>query len=141
MHVSSSSIEIRPAGGRLRVRVIVDRDGGVDLDAVAALSSQLSEALDATDVLGEDPYVLEVTSPGVDRPLVLPRHWGRSVGRLVRVQVGESQIVGRVESCDESSVTVRLEPDGQSQTLAYAQIDSAVVEIEFSRGAGDDHGH
>ena len=72
------------AGRRSVVRVIVDSDGGVDLDAVADVSKAVSDALDEADPLGEQPYVLEVTSPGVDRPLTEPRHWRRNIGRKVK---------------------------------------------------------
>src|SRR6059058_4887589 len=82
-------VTVTAAGRRSVVRVVVDRDGGVDLDAVADISRVLSEALDADDVMGEAPYVLEVSSPGVDRPLTQPRHWRRAAGRLVTVTVAD----------------------------------------------------
>ena len=83
-------VTVTSAGRRSLVRVIVDADGGVDLDAVADVSRAVSDALDA-DAATPDfagPYVLEVSSPGVDRPLTEPRHWRRAVGRLVQVQIG-----------------------------------------------------
>ena len=70
--------------------MLVDKDGGVSLDEVAEVSQAVSATLDlpaADAVLGAAPYVLEVSSPGIDRPLVHPRHWRRAVGRLVRVQL------------------------------------------------------
>ena len=76
-------VEVTAAGRRRRVCVVVDRDGGIDLDAVADVSKSVSDVLDASDALGSAPYVLEVTSPGVDRPLTQPRHWRRARGRLV----------------------------------------------------------
>ncbi|OMQ09650.1 hypothetical protein A7K94_0222020, partial [Modestobacter sp. VKM Ac-2676] len=80
---------VRPAGQRSVVRVVIDRDAGVSLDDVAELSRALSEVLDGEDeAFGSAPYVLEVTSPGIDRPLTAPRHWRRNVGRLVDVAVG-----------------------------------------------------
>ena len=79
------------AGRRHVVRVIVDADGGINLDAVADVSRAVSAALDAAEEAGGDilagEYQLEVSSPGVDRPLTLPRHWRRNVGRLVKVTV------------------------------------------------------
>jgi len=81
-------VNVTSAGRRSLVRVVVDADGGVDLDAVAEVSRVVSEALDADAPGGPafaGPYVLEVTSPGVDRPLTEPRHWRRAVGRLVQV--------------------------------------------------------
>src|SRR3982751_6230174 len=81
--------EVTPAGRRRVLRVVVDRDGGIDLDGVADLSHAVSEALDSSDVMGGQPYVLEVTSPGTDRPLTEPRHWRRAVGRLVKVDLAD----------------------------------------------------
>src|SRR5439155_892857 len=70
---------------RRLLRVVVDADGGVDLDNIALVSREASARLDDTGAMGEAPYTLEVSSPGVDRPLTQPRHWRRAVGRLVRV--------------------------------------------------------
>src|SRR5690606_10192619 len=87
-------------GGGGRGQVVVDRDQGVGLDAIAEVSRALSAALDRADEAGAavmpGEYVLEVSSPGVDRPLTEPRHWRRNVGRLVAVTVaGEGQVTGR----------------------------------------------
>src|ERR1700709_2228211 len=91
-------VTVTAAGRRSLIRVIVDADGGVDLDAVADVSRAGSDALDEGP--GSDafagPYVLEVSSPGVDRPLTEPRHWRRAIGRLVQVTVGEQQLIGRI---------------------------------------------
>ncbi|MDQ1682331.1 MAG: ribosome maturation factor RimP, partial [Frankiaceae bacterium] len=80
-------VQVRAAGRRSVVEVVVDRDGGVTLDDVAEIARVVSEALDADDPLGETPYTLEVGSRGVDRPLTLPRHWRRAIGRLVKVSI------------------------------------------------------
>src|SRR5271166_4424199 len=79
------SVKVSVAGRRRLLRVVVDSDRGVSLDDAALASRELSVKLDASDVMGEMPYTLEVSSPGVDRPLTQPRHWQRAVGRLVRV--------------------------------------------------------
>ena len=82
-------VAVTRVGHRAEVRVLVDRDGGVSLDDVAVVSQAISTVLDlpaADAILGEQPYVLEVSSPGVDRPLVHPRQWRRATGRLVRVR-------------------------------------------------------
>ena len=60
------------------LRVAVDKDGGVTLDDVADATREVNRVLDGSDVMGEQPYTLEVTSRGVDRPLTLPRHWRRN---------------------------------------------------------------
>lgn len=100
-------VDIRPAGRRRLVRIVVDADGGVGLDDIATLSQTASELLDASDVMGTSPYVLEVTSPGVDRPLTEPRHWRRATGRLVVAPLSEGgQIEGRVVEADDTGVVI-----------------------------------
>jgi ribosome maturation factor RimP len=79
------SVKVTTAGRRRLLRMVVDSDGGVSLDEAALASRELSVKLDASDVMGDMPYTLEVSSPGVDRPLTERRHWQRAVGRLVRV--------------------------------------------------------
>lgn len=79
------SVKVTTAGRRRLLRMVVDSDGGVSLDDAALASRELSVKFDASDVMGDMPYTLEVSSPGVDRPLTEPRHWQRAVGRLVRV--------------------------------------------------------
>src|SRR6266487_3252309 len=101
---------LEPVVRRRLVRVIVDGDGGVSLDAVAEVNQAVSAALDEADVMGSAPYVLEVSSPGVDRPLTEPRHWRRAAGRLVKVKVaGEGTITGRVLAAGDSGVTLDLD--------------------------------
>jgi ribosome maturation factor RimP len=120
-------VELSSAGRRSVVRVIVDRDGGVDLDAVAEISRPVSDALDAADAFGESAYVLEVTSPGVDRPLTAPRHWRRNVGRLVEVD----GIKGRIVEATDEGVT--LDVDGAQREVTHAELGSGKVIVEFSR--------
>ena len=79
------NVRVTAAGRRRLLRVVVDADGGVSLDDIAQISRDVSAELDATAAMGEAPYTLEVSSPGVDRPLTEPRHWRRATGRLVRV--------------------------------------------------------
>jgi len=125
-------VSVTVAGRRSVVRVVVDRDGGLDLDGVAEISRSVSTVLDDTDVMGNAPYVLEVTSPGVDRPLTEPRHWQRAVGRLVRVTVKDSgQETGRIMDADDDKVT--LEVDGGERNFAYADLGPGHVQVEFSR--------
>ncbi|TYK48238.1 ribosome maturation factor RimP [Actinomadura decatromicini] len=100
-------VEVRPAGRRRLVRVVVDGDDGVGLDDIAAISERASALLDAADAMGTTPYVLEVSSPGVDRPLTEPRHWRRAVGRLVVAPLTEGgQIEGRVVAADDTAVEI-----------------------------------
>src|SRR5215216_6418819 len=78
------AVDLSKAGKRSVLRVAVDKDGGVDMDDVAAATREVSQLLDESDVMGGGSYTLEVSSPGVDRPLTLPRHWRRNAGRLVK---------------------------------------------------------
>jgi ribosome maturation factor RimP len=125
-------VSVSAAGRRSVVRVAVDRDGGIDLDAVADVSRVVSEALDGSDVMGAASYVLEVTSPGVDRPLTLPRHWRRAVGRLITVAVSDSGSVrGRVRQADDDTVTLDVEGDLQRHPLDT--LGPGHVQVEFAR--------
>jgi len=129
-------VELRTVGRRLVVRVLVDSDAGVTLDEVAAASQTVSDALDGSDVLSDEPYTLEVSSPGVDRPLTLPRHWRRSTGRLVEatLRTGE-KVVGRVVESDDQSVLLEITVKGKvsKRTVALADVVRAVVQVEFNR--------
>lgn len=134
-------VELRTVGRRLVMRVLVDSETGVSLDQVATASTAVSEALDGSHVLGDEPYTLEVSSPGVDRPLTLPRHWRRSVGRLVTVtQDGGKPTTGRITELDEDEVTLEIDEKGRKRrtTLALPTITRAVVQVEFSRVAAVD---
>jgi ribosome maturation factor RimP len=128
-------VEIMPAGKRRVLRVVVDRDGGVDLDAVALASREFSAALDERDVMGATPYVLEVTSPGVDRPLTLPRHWRRAVGRLVEAPLSDgSRLRGRVVTADDASVT--FDVNGEQRVVDLAALGDGQMQLEFDRSGG-----
>ena len=123
-------VTIRKAGRRSVVVVAVDVDGGITLDQIAEFTPRVSEALDEADVMGETPYTLELTSPGVGRPLTLPRHWRRAQNRLVQVQLSDdSELTGRVMDADDQHVTLSL--DGQQRVIDYADIAKAVVQVEF----------
>ena len=83
--VDLEAVSVSRAGSRSVVRVVVDRDGGLDLDGVAEVSRTVNAALDAVgDDVIHGSFVLEVTTPGVDRPLTEPRHWRRAAGRRGR---------------------------------------------------------
>jgi ribosome maturation factor RimP len=128
-------LSVSRAGRRHVVRVIVDRDGGVNLDAVADVSRAVSAALDAAEESGGElvsgEYQLEVSSPGVDRALTLPRHWRRNVGRLVKVNAGGRQVTARVLAADGERVA--LDNDGTTGEWAYADLGPGRVQVEFSR--------
>ncbi len=126
------AVELTPAGKRRVLRIAVDKDGGVTLDDVADATRETSRVLDESDVMGEHPYTLEVTSRGVDRPLTLPRHWRRNADRLVKATLADGDAVtGRILTSDDESVT--LDVDGTHRELSYTGIDKALVQIEFNR--------
>ena len=138
------AVRVTAAGRRRLLRVVVDSDHGVSLDDAATISRQLSAALDSVAVMGEFPYTLEVSSPGVDRPLTEPRHWRRAAGRLVQVTVVDSGLVrGRIVAADADGVT--LDIDGAPRRFAYADLGPGAVQVEFGQlpreqgATGDGH--
>jgi len=129
-------LSVTAAGRRSVVRVVVDKDGGVTLDDVADVSRTISDVLDELDEAEPDAfgttYVLEVSSPGVDRPLTEPRHWRRNVRRLVTATLAEGDpVIGRVLSADDDAVV--LDVDGDERRLPYADVVRGNVQVEFSR--------
>src|SRR4051812_24840711 len=128
-------VTVQAAGRRRVVRVVVDLPadvtGGVPMDAVAGVSQLLSQRLDASDAMGGAAYVLEVTSPGGDRPLTERRHWARARGRLVTAlpRAGGSR-TGRLEEVGDDGVVLAGQP------LAWEDLARGKVEVEFSRPAG-----
>lgn len=125
------ALELTPAGRKRVLLVALDRDGGVGIDHITEATRALSEVLDASDVMGETPYTLEVTSRGVDRPLTLPRHWRRNEGRLVRLRLADDTSVdGRIGASDDDGVDIV----GRTTTrYPYDQITSALVQVELNR--------
>ncbi|MEV8454251.1 ribosome maturation factor RimP [Streptomyces sp. NPDC052095] len=131
-------IDLSRAGRRRVLRIVVDSEQGVELDACADLSRAISEKLDETDAMGEDEYVLEVSSPGADRPLTEHRHYVRATGRLAKLQLREGgDLVARILAVDEEGLD--LEVPGvkgrkpTSRRVAFDEIAKARVEIEFNR--------
>ncbi|WP_134323128.1 ribosome maturation factor RimP [Cumulibacter soli] len=133
------ALTLSQAGRRSVLRVIVDSDAGVNLDDIAAISRRVSEQLDAgDDGFGASPYTLEVTSPGVDRPLTEVRHWRRAIGRLVQWQHNGRSTTGRVAAVDGDSVTIRL--DGRDEQFSRETISPARVQVEFNKSeSGKEH--
>ncbi|MER5465889.1 ribosome maturation factor RimP [Streptomyces sp. NPDC002668] len=134
-------IEVSRAGRRRMLRIIVDSDEGVELDACAELSRAVSEKLDETDAMGEGEYVLEVSSPGADRPLTKHRHYVRAVGRLVKFQLHDAgtadELVARILTVDDEGLDLEVPGvKGRKPTarrVTFAEIAKARVEIEFNR--------
>ena len=143
---------VTPAGRRSVVRVVVDRDSGVTLDDIAEVSRAVSEVLDSNDDgMGRTPYVLEVTSPGVDRPLTEQRHWRRNLGRLVTVTAGPAgagdQITGRITAVEDGGVTIAVEAQGKPgakkrpptpRHVPWTELGNGRVQVEFGRPTPED---
>ena len=124
------SVRVSAAGRRRVLRVVVDSDQGVSLDDAATISRQLSAELDSVAAMGDFPYTLEVSSPGVDRPLTDPRHWRRAVGRLVQVTADDAgTISGRVVAADSDGVT--LDVEGARRRFGYPALGAGAVQVEF----------
>lgn len=125
-------LAVTPAGRRRVVRMVVDKDGGTSLDDVAEVSRAVSDALDDIDVrepaLLGGAYVLEVSSPGVERPLTQARHWQRNVGRLVTAHLSDgTTTTGRLALVDASQVVVG------ERRIPLAAVVRGQVQVEFSR--------
>jgi ribosome maturation factor RimP len=147
-------VTVMPVGKRRLVRVWLDRDlAGLDigdesspvdplsLDEVAEATRAISAGLDASNAMGEAPYVLEVGSPGVDRPLTEPRHFRHNVTRLVEIwrieQAGGDALTGRLVGAGPAHVTVRVaatknEPESELR-IPYADVARAQIQVEFAR--------
>jgi ribosome maturation factor RimP len=121
-------LSVTAAGKRRVVTVLVDHEERpLTLDEVTALSRLISERLDSLTLLGDAPFTLEVSSPGVDRPLTKPRHWRKNVGRLVKVVLSDGNVIsGRISSFDQDPVIDEKE-------VPLAEIKRATIEIEFKR--------
>ena len=147
-------VAVTPAGRRRLVRIWIDRvldDDGpetttatepLSLDEVADATRTVSAALDESDAMGEQPYTLEVTSPGVDRPLSAPHHFRRNVGRLVTLTPTDGEVVtGRIVRAGAEGLTLEVPPvakvPGRTEQFSYAAVSRAVVQVEFSRPTTD----
>ena len=136
------AVELSPSGsaqpGKRRIlRVVVDADGGVPIDSITEVSRELSKALDTSDVMGSQPYTLEVTSRGAERPLTLPRHWRRNVGRLVVADLADgSRVKARITASDDTSVDLTV--DGALRRVPFADITTAHVVAELTRTRSTD---
>jgi ribosome maturation factor RimP len=147
MDLDLEGIRITAAGRRRVLRLVVDGDGGVSLDAIALASRELSAVLDDSEVMGDVPYILEVSSPGVDRPLTERRHWRRAIGRLVAVPLAadpagtaETESAGLIEGriTGTSADGITLDVAGESRQFGYGDLGPGRIKIEFARLADQD---
>ena len=119
-------LSITSAGKVKILTVIIDSDTHLNLDQVTAVTKEISEVIEALPELGDGAFTLEVTSPGLDRPLTKPRHWRKNLDRLVKIIMTSGQeIHGRIGEATETTVLV------DSQKVSYEDIKRAVLEIEF----------
>ncbi|MFF3075024.1 ribosome maturation factor RimP [Kitasatospora sp. NPDC057936] len=132
-------VRVTQAGSRRQVQIDVDTDDGVDMDAIADFSRVVGEALDESDVMGDGAYLLEVGSPGAERPLALPRHWQRAEGRLAKIHLADGgEVVARVLAADEDGALVEVQPvkgrgRPKERRLEYSEVARARVQVEFNR--------
>jgi ribosome maturation factor RimP len=121
-------ITITSAGKRSLLTVIVDGDTHLSLDQVTVATKAISEIVENLPTLGNNPFTLEVTSPGLDRPLTKPRHWRKNQDRLIKVILNDGkEINGRIKDSTETSVTV------DDQTINLSDIKRATLEVEFKK--------
>ena len=129
-------VQIASPGSHRIVTCVVDGQTPLNLDQVTVASRLISELLDSADFMGETPFTLEVTSPGVDRPLTQPRHWTKNLTRLIKVTLNDGTITtGRLTEFNEINATLVENIKGRlkEHTVVFADIKRAVVEIEFNR--------
>ena len=129
-------VHVATPGSHRIVTCIVDGDASLNLDQVTSVSRVISELLDEAPFMGETPFTLEVTSPGVDRPLTQPRHFAKNVDRLLKIiKLDGSEVTGRILANTDTDVTltVAVKKETLEQTISLADIKRAVVEIEFNR--------
>ncbi|MBC7464060.1 MAG: ribosome maturation factor RimP [Actinobacteria bacterium] len=128
-------VQVSAAGKRRVITCIVDGTTDLTMDEVTSISKEISAFLDTASFLGDSPFNLEVTSPGVDRPLSGPRHWEKNLNRLARaVMVNGEVITGRIEAVHDESVCLLVgTKDPMKIELPYVEIKRATVEIEFNR--------
>ena len=127
-------VTLTPAGKRKIMTVIVDGESNLSLDQVTVVSKEVSAIVELLPALGDTPFTLEVTSPGVDRPLTKPRHWRKNHGRLITVTLADGEIVsGRIGMSTEIDVQI------DATAVAFTEIKRALIEIEFkSHKSSDD---
>ena len=129
---------IKQVGRRKIVKVVVDGDNGVNLDVVADVSRAIDDLIEASGVLGDADWTLEVTSPGVERPLTLPRHWRRNVGRIVQCNLRDGrEALGRIMEYDEATGALILQVKGANRKFNTADFAKAIVQVEFNRKIAD----
>ena len=121
-------VTITSAGRRSMLTIIVDGDTHLSLDQVTSATKAIGEIVESIQSLGETPFTLEVTSPGLDRPLTKPRHWRKNIDRLVKIVLLDGkEIKGRIKAANEVSATV------DESEIKFSDIKRANLEVEFKQ--------
>lgn len=128
-------IEFTGGRGSGILRVYIDKEGGVTVEDCAKVSRQASLILDAEDVI-QERYTLEVSSPGLTRALKKPRDFQRALGKLALLRLrrpvaNSNKILAVIEEAGADSIVVTVKKTGQRETITYADIARANLEIEF----------
>lgn len=132
-------VRITKVGRRSIVKVVVDGEDGVTLDRIADVSRAAGAAIDEAAAMGSADWTLEVSSPGIDRPLTLPRHWRRAIGRLVQVRLADgAEFDGRVVEVDAEGDEITVDVAGSERRLDRSSIARALVQVEFNRSIRDE---
>jgi len=126
-------ITVTPVGKRRLVVVVIDREeSNPSLDEVTVVSKEVSAILDNYSQMGEVPFTLEVTTPGIDKPLVMPRHWKKNIGRLVKITPKQGEkYVARIKGYADDQVTLELK--NEILILTLSDVAKAQIEVEFNR--------
>lgn len=146
LHLDVEDVKVVRAGAKSQLTIAVDGDNRPDLDVLEAVTQEVSNALDAAERAGEisfgnQPYTLEVSTPGIDAPLTQPRHWRRNRGRLVSARlVDGGQVIARIGALNDDDSAVILitsvgpkgRPKATAQAVQLAEVATAVVQVEFS---------
>jgi ribosome maturation factor RimP len=128
-HLELVDIEFKSGKSRSLLRIYIDREGGVTLADCELISRQLSAILDVKDLV-KDAYILEVSSPGIDRPFKTDRDYERNVGKVVKVQLSEESVRGKLEQVNEDSIV--LNQNGSFRTIQKNDVVRAQQEIELA---------
>ncbi|MDN4483707.1 ribosome maturation factor RimP [Demequina lignilytica] len=131
-------VTVEAAGKRSRVIVTLDLPetevGSADLDRIADASRAIGAALDEANV-PENPYVLEVSTPGTSRPLTERRHFMRARTRLVTLTVEDGALTGRLTDVDGDDLVLAV--DGEERRVPLSQVRSGRIEVEMKRISED----
>jgi ribosome maturation factor RimP len=129
-------VELRPEGSRRGrvLRLYLDKHGGPNIDELGRVSRQLSELLDTQDIV-EGSYTLEVSSPGINRPLKKPEHFQRFIGKRVRVRTadmieGRRSFLGILK--EVTGEKIRIEVEGKQYDIPFSTIEKSNYEHDWS---------